>query len=150
MLRIIRLPEVIRRTGKGRSSLYSDIVKGRFPRPVCLDTQSKGWIENEVGLWILERMRERDQLFEKHLSTFPLPLDQADPLRIIRLPEVIRRTGRSRSSIHLYIHKGRFPRSVRLDTRSKGWIETEIDLWIFERIRERETSYFGKQPPLSQ
>lgn len=134
---IIRLPEVIRRTCKSSSSIYSDIEMGRFPRPVCLGTRSNGWIKEEVALWILKRMRERDRLFGRHLSLLPVRLVEADSLRIIRLPEVILRTGKSRSTIYSDIQKGRFPRPVRLGRRSKGWIENEVALWLLERMRER-------------
>ena len=32
--RILRLPEVERRTGRARSSIYRDVDRGLFPRPV--------------------------------------------------------------------------------------------------------------------
>jgi prophage regulatory protein len=53
---------------------------------------------------------------------------------IIRLPGVKHRTGLSRSSIYKKISEGTFPRQVRLGPRACGWIESEIDEWIRERI----------------
>lgn len=50
--------------------------------------------------------------------------------RIIRLPEVKRRVGLSRSSIYEYIQKGMFPKQVPLGARAVGWFETDIDLWV--------------------
>ena len=50
--------------------------------------------------------------------------------RIIRLPEVMRRVGLSRSSIYEYIKKGTFPKQVSLGARAVGWFETDIDLWV--------------------
>jgi len=141
---IIRLPEVIRLTGKSSSSIYSDIEMGRFSRSVSLGTRSKGWIKNEVTLWILKKMRERDRLFGRQFSLLPMRPDQADSLSIIRLPKVILRTGKSRSTIYSDIQKGRFPRPVRLGARSAGWIENEVALWILGRIRERERSPIGR------
>ena len=58
------------------------------------------------------------------------------PIRILRLPEVLARTGLSRSTIYLRIEQGRFPRPVPLGGRAVGWIESEIDEWIRERIAE--------------
>ena len=58
------------------------------------------------------------------------------PIRILRLPEVVERTGLSRSTIYVRIEQGRFPRPVALGGRAVGWIEAEIDAWIRERIAE--------------
>lgn len=57
-------------------------------------------------------------------------------LQIEKLPEVIKRTGRSRSSIYLGIKEGTFPKPIKLGARSIGWPSTVIDEWIEERIRE--------------
>jgi len=50
--------------------------------------------------------------------------------KIIRLPQVIERTGLSRSSIYDYINKGTFPKQVNISQRSVGWYESEIDDWL--------------------
>jgi prophage regulatory protein len=57
--RIIRLPEVIKRTGLPRASIYQQMALGIFPKPVALSTRSRGWIESEVATWIEERIRAR-------------------------------------------------------------------------------------------
>ncbi|EHH2531201.1 AlpA family transcriptional regulator [Vibrio parahaemolyticus] len=54
--------------------------------------------------------------------------------KIIRLPEVITRTGLSRSSIYLRMSKGDFPRSISLGERAVGWVEGDVDLWVEARI----------------
>ncbi|OLQ92645.1 AlpA family transcriptional regulator [Vibrio panuliri] len=56
--------------------------------------------------------------------------------KIIRLPEVIRRTGLSRSTIYLHMSKGVFPKSVSLGERAIGWAETDVEQWLDERITE--------------
>ncbi len=56
--------------------------------------------------------------------------------RILRLPEVQRRTGLSRSTIYVRLDQGLFPRPVSLGARAVGWIESEVDEWIRERIAE--------------
>ena len=62
------------------------------------------------------------------------------PTRFLRLPEVLERTGLSRSTIYLRLGAGRFPRPVPLGARAVGWIEAEVDEWVRERIAE---SRFG-------
>ncbi|MDE2773224.1 MAG: AlpA family transcriptional regulator [Gemmatimonadota bacterium] len=56
------------------------------------------------------------------------------PVRVLRLPQVLARTGLSRSSIYLRVADGTFPRPVRLGKRAIGWIESEIDQWIRAQI----------------
>jgi len=57
-------------------------------------------------------------------------------VRFLRLPEVLARTGLSRSTIYVRLEQGRFPRPVSLGGRAVGWIEAEVDDWIRERIDE--------------
>ena len=52
--RIIRQPEVARRTGLSRSSIYQRIKEGRFPTPVALGERAVGWLESEIDSWIAE------------------------------------------------------------------------------------------------
>lgn len=54
--------------------------------------------------------------------------------KVLRLPQVINKTGLSRSSIYLRISKGEFPKSVSLGDRAVGWLENEIDEWIGNKI----------------
>ncbi len=56
------------------------------------------------------------------------------PLRLLRLPEVIQRTGRSRTGIYREVQEGTFPKPVRASLRSVAWIEGEVDQWIAARI----------------
>jgi len=58
------------------------------------------------------------------------------PTRFLRLPEVMERTGLSRSTIYVRVAAGSFPRPVALGGRAVGWIEAEIEEWVAERIAE--------------
>lgn len=59
-MRFMRLTEVIKNTGLGRSSIYKRIAEGEFPKPVPLGGRAVGWVSDEVEAWILERIEERD------------------------------------------------------------------------------------------
>ena len=69
--------------------------------------------------------------------------------RIIRLPEVMSRTGYGRTSIYRKMEDGSFPKSLKLggppldpsvfDSRAIAWIEEEVDQWIESRIEERDS-----------
>ena len=54
---------------------------------------------------------------------------------ILRLPEVKSRTGLSRSTIYARIKEGTFPSSVSLGARAVGWIDSEIQQWLEEKIQ---------------
>jgi prophage regulatory protein len=53
---------------------------------------------------------------------------------ILRLPAVMARTGLSRSTVYLRISQDTFPLAVTLGGRAVGWIESEIEEWIKQRI----------------
>ena len=55
-------------------------------------------------------------------------------VRFLRLPEVLARTGLSRSTIYVRLEQGRFPRPVSLGGRAVGWIESEVDEWMRARV----------------
>ena len=69
--------------------------------------------------------------------------------RLIRLPEVLSRTGYGRTSIYRKMEEGTFPKSLKLggppkdpsifDSRAIAWIEDEIDQWVEDRIDERHS-----------
>lgn len=54
---------------------------------------------------------------------------------ILRLPEVKNRVGLSRSAIYLAISRAEFPRPVQLGARAVGWLESEVEDWIGERVK---------------
>lgn len=57
-------------------------------------------------------------------------------MRIIRLSEVIKRTGRSRTSIYRDMALGHFPNKVKIGRCSVGWLESDIDTWITRKVEE--------------
>jgi prophage regulatory protein len=58
-------------------------------------------------------------------------------MMLLKLTEVQKMTGLSRSSIYSYIDKGLFPSQVKLGERSVAWIDQEITAWIDGRILAR-------------
>lgn len=53
---------------------------------------------------------------------------------VLRLPVVKATTGLSRSSIYQRAAEGRFPKPVSLGGRAVGWLESEIQEWLQQRI----------------
>ena len=59
-LALLRRPEVARRTGLSRSTLYARMKAGTFPKPVYLTPTTPAWIEAEIEGWIATLVTERD------------------------------------------------------------------------------------------
>lgn len=68
---------------------------------------------------------------EKSYST------QAVQNRILRKKAVRDKTGLPISTIYYLISKNKFPRQIPLGgVRSVGWLESDIDQWINDRLAE--------------
>ena len=59
-------------------------------------------------------------------------------VRVIRLPDVQAKTGLSRSTIYRLESLGQCPARLKLAEHASGWIESEWDSWIGERMAARE------------
>lgn len=53
---------------------------------------------------------------------------------ILRLRDVSRQTGLSRSTIYAAMAKGQFPRQLRLTARCVGWSAAAISEWLDSRL----------------
>lgn len=56
--RFMRLPEVKRRVGLGRSTIYRRMREGSFPLPRNLGGRAVGWSESDVAWWIATRPQQ--------------------------------------------------------------------------------------------
>lgn len=63
---------------------------------------------------------------------------QNKPKRLLRLPDVITKTGFKRSSIYAFIKQGKFPAPKLLGVRAIGWVEADIDAWIDGRVQQNK------------
>ncbi|KMV66803.1 hypothetical protein WB66_12620 [bacteria symbiont BFo1 of Frankliniella occidentalis] len=67
---------------------------------------------------------------------------------LIRLPEVIKRTGISKTTIYELINEKRFPSQVKIGARAVAFIESEIDEWLVNLIntsRNKSTAIRNKK-----
>ncbi|WP_226577315.1 helix-turn-helix transcriptional regulator [Acuticoccus sediminis] len=64
--------------------------------------------------------------------------------RLVRMKEVISRTGLPRRSLYDLISSGRFPRPVKISGRCVAWPMAEVDAWIESRIAERDAAAGGR------
>ena len=54
--------------------------------------------------------------------------------RLLRLPDVEAVTGLKHTTIYKKMAEGGFPPRVRLGVRAVGWLESDIERWIQERV----------------
>ncbi|ECG8572686.1 AlpA family transcriptional regulator [Salmonella enterica subsp. enterica] len=63
-------------------------------------------------------------------------------VRILRLRDVVRKTGMARSTLYDWLnpkssrYDPSFPKQVMLGRQSVGWLESEIDMWLQQRIAD--------------
>lgn len=53
---------------------------------------------------------------------------------LIRLPEVMRRTGMSKTDVYRKIKSGDFPKQIRRSHKVAVWVERQIDAWVMAQI----------------
>jgi prophage regulatory protein len=56
--------------------------------------------------------------------------------RLLRRRQVEALTGLKRSTIYQRLAEGTFPKQIRLGPRSVGWLASEVDSWIAERVAQ--------------
>ena len=57
-------------------------------------------------------------------------------IHVLRLPAVKARTGLSRSTLYQKIASGDFPKPIHLGSRAVGWVESEVDDWLAQRLAQ--------------
>ena len=55
---------------------------------------------------------------------------------ILRRKDVERRTGLSRSLIYSLMARGEFPRPIQLSARAVGWLTSDIECWLQDRLEQ--------------
>jgi prophage regulatory protein len=63
-----------------------------------------------------------------------LNVTEPKPMRILRRPEVMSRVALTHSQIDYMEKNGRFPKRIKISVKAAGWIESEIDAFIDQRI----------------
>jgi prophage regulatory protein len=69
---------------------------------------------------------------------------------ILRLGDIMQRTGKSRSSIYQAIKDGTFPKQINIGARSVGWLASEVEAWIDCCIEQRRQTLVVEEFKASQ
>ncbi len=60
--------------------------------------------------------------------------------RLIKLPEVMKYTSLSKSSIYAFISDGTFPKQISIGLRGSAWLTSDVEDWIKRRIAESKNT----------
>ena len=61
-------------------------------------------------------------------------LIEVQRIRTMRLPEVLTKTGLSRTHVYRLINNASFPAPYKLSERVSVWNEAEIDAWLSAKL----------------
>lgn len=53
---------------------------------------------------------------------------------LLRLPDVMRKTGHARSTVYLMVERGLLPSPIKISERASAWVEAELDAINAARI----------------
>ncbi len=54
--KLIRLPQVKQTTGLSKSTIYSRIAEGTFPKQIPIGPRLVVWVESDIQNWIAEQV----------------------------------------------------------------------------------------------
>lgn len=74
-------------------------------------------------------------------------LETRNGIRILRIADVVRKTGMSRSTIYQRLRSRDFPAPVELGPRAVGFVEQEVDGFLTELVRQRDNREKVEQTP---
>ena len=60
MHKILNVNQVLELTGFSRTTLYDQMRQSRFPAPIHLTSRRIGWPEDEITLWIEQKISARN------------------------------------------------------------------------------------------
>ncbi|OOR98865.1 DNA-binding protein [Haemophilus paracuniculus] len=63
--------------------------------------------------------------------------NQAQQENLVRIDTVIKRTGLSQRTIYRRMKEGDFPQNINIGGNVVVWLESEINQWIAEKIKQR-------------
>lgn len=63
-------------------------------------------------------------------------MNTAKQASIELLPSVTARTGLAKTTLYQLIKQKRFPQQIKISDKRVGWISSEVDEWINQRVEE--------------
>lgn len=67
--------------------------------------------------------------------TYQTESGNGSDLKFIRIEALCERLGLSRAWVYQQVALDKFPRPISLGTRAVGWLESEVNEWVEQRIK---------------
>lgn len=61
-MRVLKIKEVLNKTGLGKTTLYALVKQSQFPQPISLGLRAVGWLDSEIDSWIQAKIDARNQV----------------------------------------------------------------------------------------
>lgn len=72
------------------------------------------------------------------------------PVKLLKLPAVLKRVTISQTRLYAQIKDGTFPAPISLGGRAVAWTEQDVENWILDRIEAaRNSTQQAKQEPVA-
>lgn len=121
-LNMLRMPDVIKRTGLSRATIYQKIKDGSFPPPTKLSAKAVGWRSDEIDRWIAggrpnprAAVVSRAQLYRNVLSE----VEEMARLKTLTNEELVREVLDTDVAWDLRVNE-------MMDRLAPGWEDREI------------------------
>jgi len=59
-------------------------------------------------------------------------------MNILRCKDVTKKTGIAKSTLYAMVKSRIFPLPVQLGPRTTGWVESEVETWLTEKVQQRD------------
>lgn len=59
--KLLRLSSVLKQTGLSRSSIYSYIALGQFPKPIKIGERAVAWLSTDIEKWMDQKINDSQQ-----------------------------------------------------------------------------------------
>jgi prophage regulatory protein len=54
---LLRLPEVAKLVKKSRATIYTDMKRGDFPKPISIGRRAMAWKQSDIDVWLNTRLQ---------------------------------------------------------------------------------------------
>lgn len=140
LLPMLRRPEVERLTGLSCSEIYKRMGEGRFPSQTKLSHKRVFWLREDVVAWMASTYGTSvEAIYEGMSRAGSPPTDPLSsvPFRFLRLAQVKRLVGLSRSNIYRLAAEGAFPAAVSVTPELHVWRSDELAKWMMRAAKNR-------------
>ena len=136
-VRMLRLPEICRRTALSPSTIYALIACGQFPPLLKLARRARGLPAHVLDAWLWSRLLARagmrtlrDPVVLPRWGSDPVVVSPVSDICMVRRTEVLVRVGLRKSALYEAVAGETFPAPAPVTVWARRWAAHEIQWWI--------------------